>query len=68
MHPIFLNFLVLSGIMFWGVTLGQVIGWVLEPPRRDENPVMEISSHLLAWGRHKPPMLMFRDCCFFFCC
>lgn len=33
MPPAVLNFLVLSGIMFWGVVLGQVIQWVLEPPR-----------------------------------
>ena len=39
MHPVFLNFFMLSGIMFWGVTLGKVIGWVLEPPRRYQRVV-----------------------------
>lgn len=52
------NVLVLSGIMVWGVHLGQVMAWVLPPPARYQrqvaaiqwavkNPVMEISSQLV---------------------
>ena len=39
MHPAVLNFFVLSGIMFWGVALGQLVAWVLEPPRRYQRVV-----------------------------
>ena len=39
MPPAVLNFFVLSGIMFWGVTLGRLVGWVLEPPRRYQRVV-----------------------------
>lgn len=39
MPPAVLNFLVLSGIMVWGVHLGPVIQWVLQPPRRYQRVV-----------------------------
>jgi hypothetical protein len=30
MHPAFLNILVLSGILLWGMVLGKMMLWVLD--------------------------------------